>query len=347
MKKWLAFTYSWVLKYYQKIISVPVNIREIKIERNVWIFLLFFGLSTFFWFLKALNDDYETTLKYPVKYTNIPDKIIIENELPNVLLIKVRDKGFALLRYKSYSSFMFLTNNINLKNVIKNMNSQNNRYKVVLNSNTLKTRISKQLYDGTKLLEIYPDTIPIIYSMDMEKKVPVFANITVNPEKQYMVSGTIVAKPDSITIYGPSSKLDTTRFVLTSSETYNKVTDTLTRNIALEKPEGIRLSHRRVVLTIPVEPFTEKTMQIPVFGSNFPDSLRLRTFPGKVEVSFLVGLSQYSNVIAKDILVELPYTKIQNHSLGKAPIHISKHIKTIKNPKIKTDSVEYLIELIN
>lgn len=347
MKNLYARTLAWFLKQIGLLVRIPEKAKNFKLERNALIFLLFFALSTLFWFLKALNDDYETILKYPVKYTNIPDEVILENELPDELEIKVRDKGFSLVQYKLSSSTFYLKGEINLNNIISLNKAKSSQQRVVLNANGLQKRIKRQLNVGTELLAVYPDTIPIIYSMDMEKKVAIIANVEIYPHKQCMISGKITTTPDSISIYGPASKLDTISAVYTTFADYEKVSDTLVRNIAIEKPKGIRLSRRRVVLTVPVEPFTEKTLQVPVVGLNFPDSLRLRTFPGKVEVSFFVGLSQYANIIAEDLRVEVPYNKIVNHSIGKAPIGFGNHNNLIKNPRLNTDSVEYLIELIN
>ncbi len=43
-----------------------------RINRNILIFLFFLLLSFVFWYLNSLSKEIDTTLRYPVTYTNIP-----------------------------------------------------------------------------------------------------------------------------------------------------------------------------------------------------------------------------------------------------------------------------------
>lgn len=47
-----------------------------------------------------------------------------------------------------------------------------------------------------------------------------------------------------------------------------------------------------VDLTLPVDIYTEKTVEVPLHGVNFPADKVLRTFPSKVQITFKIGLGE-------------------------------------------------------
>ncbi len=74
--------------------------KNIKMDRKLIIFLFFVVLSTIFWFLNQLEDEYVTDISLPVHYTNFPSDKILVNELPDHLDLRVRAFGYKLLEYK-------------------------------------------------------------------------------------------------------------------------------------------------------------------------------------------------------------------------------------------------------
>lgn len=325
--------------------SFVLQIKKILIDRNALIFIAFLALSTLFWFLKALSKPYETELKYPVKYSNFPKEYMIENTLPDKLMITVHDRGFALLRYKLTSSFIPL--GLNIENLILQKNNSKQSGYAFIEPTLLLNRIRKQLSSGTELLAISPDTVYIHYSKLRTKKVPVVSNVNITPEKQYIVSGRIIIKPDSVTIFGPRNIIDTMSMVLTENDAFKNIDDTLTRNIALQNYPSVEMDKHRVLITVPIEPFTEKRMMVPVIGRSFPDTLRLRTFPGMVEVAFFVGLSKYNEIQPEDVKVYIDYNAIKNNPRGTAHLELLVNKAVINNPRLKTGDLEYLLEYIN
>lgn len=46
-----------------------------------------------------------------------------------------------------------------------------------------------------------------------------------------------------------------------------------------------------IEMMLPVDIYTEKTVEVPLHGINFPADKVLRAFPSKVQVTFQVGLA--------------------------------------------------------
>ena len=75
-------------------------IKKFRYNRNVGVFLIFLLLSTFFWFLNELENEYVTNITYPIKYENPPqDKMFVGN-MPSYLELEIKGTGFKLLEYK-------------------------------------------------------------------------------------------------------------------------------------------------------------------------------------------------------------------------------------------------------
>ena len=49
-------------------------------------------------------------------------------------------------------------------------------------------------------------------------------------------------------------------------------------------------------MMLPVDIYTEKTVEVPLRGVNFPADKVLRAFPSKVQVTFQVGLSHFRQI---------------------------------------------------
>jgi hypothetical protein len=67
-------------------------------KKDYLIFFIFLMISTGFWFLNALRDDYFTTFSYPVRFVNSPENETIVETSDTSVKLRVRANGFAILR---------------------------------------------------------------------------------------------------------------------------------------------------------------------------------------------------------------------------------------------------------
>ena len=64
----------------------------------------------------------------------------------------------------------------------------------------------------------------------------------------------------------------------------------------LRPVRGAKFIPDQVEMNVMIDLYTEKTVEVPVFGVNFPGSKDLRTFPSKVKVTFRVGMSRFKEI---------------------------------------------------
>jgi len=69
--------------------------------KKILTFFIFTIIATILWFMQIYNKEFETTVYLPIKYTDIPDSIVIQNTLPDRMQIKIRDYGLAKILIKN------------------------------------------------------------------------------------------------------------------------------------------------------------------------------------------------------------------------------------------------------
>ena len=141
---------------YLKISERIRNFLLSKKSREFLVFLLFVFLSSSFWLLLVLNDEYETEVTIPFRMKNVPENVVLTSELPQELKVGVKDRGTVLVNYLLGQTFYPVT--IDFEDYADRGNQ------VRFLSRSLDKRISSQFNQSTKLLSVKPDTLELIYT---------------------------------------------------------------------------------------------------------------------------------------------------------------------------------------
>lgn len=306
-------------------------------SREFLIFLFFFFVASGFWLLQTLNNDYETEFSIPVRLKGVPDDVVITSELPSELYIRVKDKGTVLLNYMLGKSFFPLTLDFS---DYKGKDSH-----VRIYSSQFEKRLLSQLNISTKLLSVKPDTLEYIYSTGDSKLVPVKLQGTVSAGRQYYISDTI-CKPDSVLAYAPKGVLDTITVAYTQPVKFEDISDTLKQQVVLLGQKGVKFSPASVEIVFPVDIYTEKTVEVPLLGINFPAGKVLRAFPSKVNVTFQVGLSRFRQISANDFHVHVSYEELLKLGSDKYTVKLKSLPKGVNQVRITPEQVDFLIEQV-
>lgn len=73
--------------------------RNIKRRRQVLILLFCVVIASVLWFLRALENRYDTEITHPVEYVNLPENYVLLQPLPRKLTLEVEGLGFSILRH--------------------------------------------------------------------------------------------------------------------------------------------------------------------------------------------------------------------------------------------------------
>jgi len=316
--------------------------RRIISNQKAITFLFFLLLSTLFWLLNALSENYNATVTYPVHYTSLPKQKVLMADVPNRLRLNVNARGYTLLKYKLTAHRDPIIFNVNAFELKKIEGNDKTTYYILTRSAV--DRIGKQLSAEIKIYDIMPDTLFFKFADRVVKKLPVKADLNIELQKQYMIKGNIYTNPDSITVTGPHIILDTIEYVKTKHQELTNVAFNTQRNLPLKNIDKVTFSKKRVTVNIPVEKFTEESIIVPLQKLNVPEDLELKVFPSAVKVSYNVGLSDYSLVNPDLFMLVVDYNDIEENLDNKLKINLTKSPPFVSAIKYHPKFVDYLIE---
>ena len=303
--------------------------------REFLIFLFFVAISFGFWMLQTLDGNFETEFTIPLRLKDVPKDVVITSDLQDEVRVKVEDRGTVLLNYMLGRSFLPISINFS--------DYENSSSRVVLPYEDLRKRVSSQLNSTTKLLSVYPDSIGFVYSQGKFKKVPVSVSGKITPGIQYYISD-IKLSPDSVIVYAPAEVLKTVQTAYTMPLDCEDLTENTSLRTSLKKIDGAKYDPSFCDVSVSVDMYSEKTVEVPVVGIGFPANKTLRTFPSKVKVTFKVGLSGYSSVNTDDFFIGVKYSDLLKTSKDNIDLVVTTTNPNVSNIRVVPSSVDYLIE---
>jgi hypothetical protein len=306
-----------------------------RMSKEILIFIFFLILSSIFWLILTLNETYEREIKVTIKIKGIPKNIVLTSNETDTLRVVVRDKGWMLMRY-------LYEKNRNINIVFKNYD-HGNGYGIVPASD-VKRMINQQLEMSTSISSVKPDRWEFFYNNGERKRVPVRWTGRVIPEQLYFISH-VQYWPDSVDIYSSREKLDSINVVYTEMLNYVGFRDTLIVTCKTSHPKDVKVVPDQVRIGFYTDVLTEESIDgIPIKAINMPAGKVLRTFPPKVKVRFVTGVSQFRTLRPEDFTVIADYEEISQKPSDKCNIYLKVIPHGISRAVLDTKEVDYLIE---
>ena len=144
--------------------------------------------------------------------------------------------------------------------------------------------------------------------------------------------------------YAPQEILDTLKAAYTENFFWENISDTLKKRVGMNKLKGVKFIPAYNDLSVYVDMYSEKTVDVPVVGINFPAGKVLRTFPSKVQVTFQVGLRHFKDVSSDDFFIGVTYEDVLRTQGDKLPLVVKGSPDFVSHVRVVPSSVDYLIE---
>ena len=305
-------------------------------NRDFLVFLFFLGLSGIFWLSLTLNETYEREFSIPVSVVDIPKNAVLTSDEVDTIKMTIRDKGIVLVAYQ-YGDYLNRLR-IPFKNYTRNNGSGS------VPASELQKLVYQNLVSSSKITACKPDKLEFFYNYGTHKKVPVRWSGRVIPEELYFIS-RVDYSPDSVTVYASDEKLDSINIIYTETLNYANFRDTLTITCQLAKIKGVKVVPDRVKINFYTDVLTEENIEgVPIQGINLPEGKVLRTFPAKVTVSFVTGVSVFRNLRPEDFTIVADYNEIKRHPSEKCRITLKNVPPGISRARLDVTLVDYLIE---
>jgi len=290
------------------------------------------------WLLITLSKEYTTTISFPIKYNKIAQNKLLQTTPITALEVVVKANGFSILRTR------FNTNTIaiNANALIKKTGST---YSLLVKKQ--KQRIQKQLPSGIALQQIIKDTLFLDLGSLVIRKLPLKPNVKINYHVGYDLSEEITLIPDSILVSGPENYISKLESIELLPVVLEDVMANFTKKVAIKMPKGIKnlkLDIKEITISGKVEKFTEGTLEVKYKIINIPEGISITTLSKKIQVTFIVGLSNFHKISENSFQIECDYSVSESNNLGYLIPKLVHQPSEIKSYKIISNEIDFLIQ---
>ncbi|MDR0537894.1 MAG: YbbR-like domain-containing protein [Tannerellaceae bacterium] len=317
-----------------KSVHKKVNVFTSQLEwKKTFTFFLFLILSFAFWFFQSMQEEYETQIVVPVSF-RMPAGMAFIEAPPPVVTARVRDRGSVLLNYL----FKKITVNVEAGTPSGRVSQAG------LSTSDIEALLLKQFSPTTNILSFSPQRIEISYGKRSQKRLPVVFDGDIVAAPGYTVSGDISFDPPLVDVSGGEVVLDTLSEIHTEYAEVKNADKTVVRKLMLRSTDGVALAPNSVSVLIPIEEYTEKTIEIGITGARVPEGYTMRMFPSSAKVTCNVPLSLFKELSANTFAVEASFAELDSLHPGVLPLKLTKKPAGIKQISLSPASIEFILE---
>ncbi len=299
-----------------------------------------FGIAVFIWLMIKLSDEFTSKVSYPFRFTNIPSGKLLVESSDSTLKLQVKANGLQLFSTKYLKKSPLI--NIDFNRV--KLNRCRYKYGSYILTSSLKNYLINQLDITDNIISVSPDSLFFVMENSEMKMLAVKTDLSISFEKQYYQYGDIKITPDSIRVNGLLSIIDTINYIKTKRIELSELKKNIDIDIGILKPlisKNIKYSVDKVNVKIPVENYTESSIDIPI--QQVGNSIReIKTFPAKVKVTYMVALKDFDRLDKSMFLAGVDCSKI-NTGNNILRVKLFRQADFVKVTEIFPESVEYII----
>lgn len=311
---------------------------DARLRYQFFIFFICLVASISFWLLIKLSNEYTLSFKIPVKYTNVPYTRILTGVSDSSIQITLKAQGYKqiLLRFIEKPKPLF----ISLANVEKHKNTE----EIISNQILLPLvrRYAASLSFANEVHSVHPEQIRVKMNRLYCKSVPIKLNTDFSFVPQYLQFDPLSVKPSTVIAFGTRKMIDSIEFAQPEVvKVHNMSTSTvrfvhLNANMQVNQPYFIP---SLVKVVIPVQKFTEVSVEIPIKLPDQTPGHTIKIFPEKASVSCIVSMNDYKRIDPRLFTVSAVLTKSDNMF----HLMVTASPDFVRNIKVTPDKVEYLV----
>ena len=261
-------------------------------------------MALLLWFHVATEKVYEYAKSFPVKISNIPENLILAQEVPEEVQVKIRGKGKELLK-------LLLMEKKNLRIDIGDFRIGENNYSFKSEDIPIPERL------GVKVVEILSsDSIKIKLDRLMEKKSPVRSQITILPKEGYLQIGEVSLDSHEVVISGPRRLVRKIKSIQTEKKVLEDVAEPIFDQIGLTLPEGynLKLSFKEVNFSADIQKAIGKEIPgVPVETINLPRGRKVKVQPDSINVVVFGGENVVNQLTKDQIKVTIDCGRVEKN----------------------------------
>jgi YbbR domain-containing protein len=304
-------------------------------RRRLSAFITCLVFAIFAWLFTTLSNPYKFTIKQVLTFRNAPQKRAFHPLQSDTVNTIVQGTGWQML----FSKF-----NDDKKVVSVDLHTLDSKNYVVL-STQLKQINAKRDVEH-EIIAINPDTLFFDFSNRTIKKVPIELVTAIKYQKQFAQSDDIVLMPKYVTISGPAEVLNKITSWKTDSIILNGANEDFNSRINLRgvKEGNLNIVPKSVIVNIPIDEYTEKTIEVPVKLINNHNYYDVKVFPQKVKVTLTTSLNNYPDLNEDDFEAVADLELWRHNGYSVLPVKVTRLPSYSKVVKIEPQNIDFIIK---
>jgi YbbR domain-containing protein len=303
-------------------------------RRRVSAFFTCLVLAIVAWMFTVLSNPYKYTVKAVLNFKNAPQKRAFHSLQPDTVNVIINGSGWEML---------FSKMSIQNKAITVDLRTLENKNYVVLSDQLDPINNRKEV--SQQITGFSPDTLYFDFSNRKEKKVPVHLMAVIKYRHQFSQSGIINIRPSHVIVNGPGDVIIKITEWKTDTLRLDSVGETVNTFLNLQpvKEGNLSVYPKSVQVTIPVDEFTEKTLEIPVKLINAGND-NVKIFPQKVKVTFTTSLKKYAETDEDFFEATADLNLWRKHGYKVLPVVLSRIPQYCKIVKIDPADIDFIIK---
>lgn len=287
------------------------------------------------WLFTALSNPYKFTVKQLIVFKNAPQKRAFHPLQSDTLNTTVQGTGWQML----FSRFRD-----ERKPVSVDLHTLDTKDFIVLSSQLKQINLKKDI--NREIIAFNPDTLFFDFSSRNVKRVPVVLVTDIKYQKQFAQSGKAVISPAYVTISGPAAMLKNINVWRTDSIKALNINESLNARVPLQsvKEGNLIIRPKTVSVNIPIDEFTEKTMEIPVKLINNHNYYDVKIFPQKIKVTFTTSLNTYAEMDEDDFEAVADLDQWRHNGYSTLPVKVTRLPSYSKVVKMQPQVVDFIVK---
>jgi hypothetical protein len=311
----------------------------LKLKRKVpKTFVSFLLASILIWLLITLSKEYTVSVNFPISYVEIAQNKLLQDSFTKELEIVIKATGFKILKTR------FNTKKIEIS-ASRLLKKKKTRYYVLVKPQ--KQQIQKQLPSGIILQDIIADTLFFNVESLATKKLALKPNLKLKYHVGYDLSEKISVEPDSIFVSGPENYISSVTSIDLMQISLEDIKMDFTQKASVQIPTGIKnlkFEAQEITISGKIEKFTEGIFEVQYKIINVPKGLIINTLSKKIQVTFIVGLSNFNKLSENSFQIVCDYAASKESNLGYLIPKLLHKPSEIKSYKMVPNKIDFLIQ---
>ena len=298
---------------------------------KILIIISVFFFSVILWIFVSLSEEYSIQISFPVDIKTNSTSYKVSSFNPSELNFTIKGKGWQLIKFA-----------FGYKNKYRIWITSSKDSDKILSRNYLK--YNSWLTNLVQVISVEPEVISIKIEKGLYKKVLIKPDIDITYKEGFGLVSDIKIIPDSLMIYGPSSRIALIQSISTNKIKLNNIEENQNLTIKLRKPDFINVPIEEVEISFEVEKIVDRQIDdVQLEIINLPSNKDLILSAQKISLVLKGGIQKLANLKASDILAQIDYNDAIKDSLGFLipEVSLPNRIDLIE---IKPNKLKYIIK---